>query len=77
MTRKLHEIAAEIRKDWVNRHNSCAYPYLCAMAELETVDDNYYNDSGKNIVRYFLTNAATWKGDVARRIKAELNGMVQ
>ena len=29
-------------------------------------------DSGRSIVRYFLGNAGTWRGDVAKAIKAEL-----
>jgi len=28
-------------------------------------------------VRYFLSNATTWRGDTARRIKAELKEMLR
>jgi len=29
------------------------------------------------IVRYFLSNATTWRGETARRIKAELKQMLK
>jgi len=76
--RPLHVIAAEIRKDWSKRGkiNYAAVPYLDAMSELNGIDDMYYMDSAKSIVRYFLSNARAWRGDVARRVKAELKGML-
>ena len=75
-TRPLHEIAREIRKDWKNVHFG-AKPYLDAMATLDSVNDNYGWDSGKTIVLYFLGNASTWRGETAKRIKAELKAMVK
>ena len=45
------------------------------MRDLETIDDNYINDSGKSVVLYFLANASTWRGEDAKRIKAELKKM--
>ena len=76
-TRPLHEIAREIRKDWGAKVNFAAKPYLDAMATLDSVDDNYGWDNGKSIVRYFLANASTWRGETAKRIKAELKAMVK
>lgn len=49
-----------------------AKPYLSAMHSLDSIDDDYGADSGKSIVLYFLANAATWRGEDARRLKAEL-----
>ena len=46
------------------------------MSELSSIEDNYFLDSAKSIVLYFLANAQSWRGDVARRIKAELKAMV-
>ena len=40
--------------------------------QLIQIEDNYFLDSGKSIVCHFLANAATWKGETARRIKKEL-----
>ena len=75
MARPLYEIAREIRKAWT-KVSPCAEPYLEAMQSLDSINDNYYYDSGKSIVLYFLGNAITWRGEDARRIKAELKEMV-
>lgn len=69
-------IAREIRKDW-KKVNYAAVPYLNAMASLNSVDEPYYADSGKSVVLYFLANAGSWRGEVAKRVKAELKGMVK
>ena len=71
MARPLYEIAREIRKAWT-KVSPYAEPYLEAMESLNSINDNYYFDSGKSIVLYFLSNANTWRGEDARRIKAEL-----
>ena len=74
MSRPLYEIAREIRSDWT-KVSPYAKPYLDAMSELSSIDDNYYLDSGRSVVLYFLSNASGWRGETARRIKAELKGM--
>jgi hypothetical protein len=76
MTRPLYEIAADIRQYWPNIYFG-AVPYRDAMADLNTIEDKYFADSAKSIVLYFLANAQTWRGEHARRIKAELKGMVK
>lgn len=73
--RKLRDIAAEIRQDWKNVYFGAA-PYLSAMSELDTVDDKYGDDTARSIVNYFLANAQTWRGEVAKRVKLELNQML-
>ena len=73
--RPLHTIARDIRKDWL-KVNYAAKPYLDAMASLSSINDAFYHDSGKSVVRYFLSNASTWKGDTAKSIKAELKAML-
>lgn len=70
-TRTLSAIADEITKDWKKPYFG-AVPYLEAMSTLQSVSDSFYEDSGRSVVTYFLANANTWKGEVARRIKAEL-----
>jgi hypothetical protein len=72
VVRPLHVIASEIRKDWKNV-NYAAKPYLEAMSQLESTKDEYGADSGSSIVAYFLSNASSWRGETAKRIKAELN----
>ena len=76
-TRKLYEIASEIRNDWGNKMYYGAKPYVQAMMCLGSVKDNYILDSGDTIVRYFLANASTWRGETARRIKKELKDMLK
>lgn len=72
--RKLYEIAKEIRSNWKNVYFG-AEPYLKAMESLSTMDDYYLYEDAKSIVIYFLANAQTWRGEVARRVKKELNEM--
>ena len=74
MSRPLYEIASEIRKDW-SPVNFAAKPYLDAMRELSSINDDYYADSARSVVLYFLSNAASWRGENARRIKAELKSL--
>ena len=73
--RSIFVIAEEIEKDW-KPVNYAARPYLTAMHELVSITDDYYEDSALSVVSYFLANARTWRGETARRIKKELNGMI-
>lgn len=77
MSRPLSVIAREIRNDWGSKVNYAAKPYLDAMSTLDSINDNYYYDSGTSIVAYFLGNAQTWRGEVAKRVKKELNEMLK
>lgn len=78
-TRPLYEIASEIRKDWRATSKNGIYfgavPYLDAMGTLDSINGSYGMDSAKSIVCYFLANAGTWKGETAKRVKAELKAM--
>ena len=75
--RELNEIAQEIKKDWGAKVNYGAKPYLDAMTQLYSIDDMYINDTADSIVRYFLSNARSWRGEVAKRVKKELNEMIK
>ena len=68
-------IAREITTDWNPVHYTAA-PYVRAMYELESINDVVMSDSARSIVRYFLLNASTWRGAVAREIKSELRAML-
>jgi hypothetical protein len=70
-TRPLYEIAAEIKADWKKVYFG-AVPYLDALADLDKITDRYGMDDAHSIVLYFLSNATTWRGETARRVKAEL-----
>lgn len=74
--RKISEIAKEIKTEWKNPYFG-AVPYLKAMSELSDISDNYGQDSAKSVVIYFLANAQTWRGDAAKRIKAELKNLIK
>ena len=73
--RPLHIIAREITADWKKPYFG-AVPYIDAMRTLNSIRGEYYNDTAQSIVAYFLANAGTWRGDNARRIKAELKAML-
>lgn len=68
----LYQLATMVRIDWAAKIYFGAVPYLRAMGSLEQVTDKYGADSGHHIVAYFLTNAGTWRGPVARAVKTEL-----
>lgn len=72
--RPLYEIAREIRSDWKKVYFG-AEPYLEAMESLNGVNDHYGLDDAKTIVLYFLANCSSWRGDTAKRVKAELKAM--
>jgi hypothetical protein len=80
--RTVAAIAREIAALWKKPYFG-AVPYLQAMRYLDRIDDRLpsvgsgnYRESGRSVVLYFLANAASWRGPDARRIKAELKGML-
>lgn len=73
--RPLFVIADEVSLCWKKPYFG-AVPYLEAMKALSVPDDKFGFDSGKEIVLYFLANASGWRGEDARRIKAELKAIV-
>lgn len=73
-SRPIYEIALDIAKDW-RPVNYAAKPYLNAMRSLSSINDSYGMDDAKMIVAYFLSNASSWRGEVARNIKKELKAL--
>jgi len=57
--------------------NFNAKPYLDAMMQLSSVTDSYGLDDGDGIVRYFLSNASSWRGPDAKRLKDELKAALR
>jgi len=74
--RPLYQIAIDIRSNWPKPYFG-AVPYLDAMRSVASVDDRYYAESARGLVLYFLANASTWRGEHAKRIKAELKEMIK
>ena len=70
-TRPIHEIAADIRRLWKKPYFG-ASPYLRAMLLLDDINSRYGLDSARDIIVYFLANASTFRGEEARKLKAEL-----
>ena len=75
--RTFREIALEIKQKWT-KISPYAAQYLKAMESLNTTDKSapYYYDSAESVVLYFLANAQGFRGEDARRIKAELKSML-
>jgi hypothetical protein len=44
---------------------------------LDKITDAYYADSGKSVVLYFLSNASSYRGETAKRLKAELKALAR
>jgi hypothetical protein len=72
----LSEVARVVRDDWKNVYFG-AVPYLDAMSTMDSIKDNFLADKGTHIVNYFLGNAQTWRGPVARIVKKELTKRVK
>ena len=76
-TRPLHAIAKDIVADLNEQYPytgqprpswlSYAGPYIVAMAQLDSIDDDYYADS----------NLSQWRGETARAVKLELKALVR
>lgn len=75
--RTFKQIARDIKSTWINVYFG-AVPYLEAMLTLDTSDpkDMYLYDTAGDIARYFLANAQTFRGEAARKLKAELKELV-
>jgi hypothetical protein len=46
------------------------------MGSLTSLTDKFGYDSADSVVRYFLSNSSTWRGEDSRRIKSELRAML-
>lgn len=75
-SRFIYHIAQEISEKWKNP-SYCAKPYIEAMRHLSRISDVYITEDGTSIVLRFLFNSSTWRGEDARRIKAELKALVK
>jgi len=69
--RPIHAIAQDIKKNWSNV-NYAAKPYLDAMFSLSNKTDDYGHNTAESVILYFLSNASSYRGDVAKLHKAEL-----
>lgn len=65
----LNDIGKCILSEWKGI-NYAARPYAEAMRDMQ--NGHYGLDDAKGIILYFLANASTWRGPLARAVKAEL-----
>ena len=78
-TRPIYEIAREILDDHKAQGKTlyfCAVPYVRAMTTLDKYTDNYFDDSAVEVLTYAVSNLSTWRGETARRVKAEIKAML-
>jgi hypothetical protein len=72
--RSIRSIALDICKEW-EKVNYAARPYLDAMLDLDSINDNYGHDDARSIILYFLSNASSFRGERAKALKAELKAL--
>lgn len=72
----IYLIANEIRREWKNV-NYGAQPYLSAMLLLSSINDSYGCDSASSVIRYFLSNASSFRGQKAKELKNELKSLLK
>ena len=75
MKRSISTIAFEIEGKWA-KVNYAARPYLDAMKSLNSIDDMFHYDTARSVVLYFLSNASAFRGEDAKRLKAELKALI-
>lgn len=73
--RAICAIARDIQDDWKNM-NYAAKPYIEAMKYLGGIREAYGQDDAESIILYFLSNAGTYRGENAKRYKAELKAIL-
>jgi hypothetical protein len=65
------EIVAAIRADWA-KPSYAAVPYLDALANLQSWDARYMYDTARGLAAYLLANLGSYRGPVAKSVKATL-----
>ena len=75
--RTFQQIARDVKSTWMNVYFG-AVPYLEALLTLDTTDPEalYGIETARDITRYFLANAQTFRGADARRLKEELKTLI-
>ena len=71
----ISQIADVIRRNWT-KPSPYALPDLRAMFSLSDMQSKYGADDAESIILYFLSNAAGYRGEVAKAVKAELKARI-
>ena len=61
----------------IERTQRAAVTPVAAMHHLRHINDRYGGNPGRAVVRDFLGCSVAWTGPAARRIKAELIGLLE
>jgi hypothetical protein len=69
-------LAMIIKSHWPKMYFG-AVPYVDAMRTMGSFNEPYGCDSGWEIGLYFLANANTWRGEVAKAVKARMKELCQ
>lgn len=75
LPKPLYEYAAEIKQDYRKQGKPvyfAAVPYVDAMRSLSGMNSSLGWDTAEEIVIRLLGNLGTWRGETAKRVKAEL-----
>lgn len=72
----ISKIAEFIKNDWP-KINIYANEYLKAMLKINSINDNYYDDTAREVVLYFLSNSRSYRGENAKIVKARLNQLIK
>lgn len=78
MPRTFAQIAKDIKIAWP-KINPYAKNYLNALMEINSSDPTakYYLDEAGDIALYFLSNATSFRGEQARKLKQELKDLIK
>lgn len=71
----LYQLMELVSEHWEKPYFS-AEPYIAALGQCADLDSNYGLEKARDLVPYFLINAATWRGPFARLVKAELRARI-
>lgn len=75
MPRTIAEIARDINREWKKPYFG-AVPYLEAMHQIDGINEMYGRDSAVSVVKYFLSNASSFRGPKAKILKQELKDIL-
>ena len=70
-------VGREIREKWVKMYYG-ARPYVDALCQIDSSDPGatYITETARSVVLGFLSNCSQFRGEDARRLKAELKSMI-
>jgi hypothetical protein len=77
VNRPIFQIAKDIKNEWGSKVYFGAVPYLEAMQFLSKGNDKYGFDDGYSILRYFLSNASSFRGENAKQLKEEIKNILK